>query len=121
MSPLPAAGSTAGYVCRATTEHADCHSSSVHSRAPTDAQAAAACGAVTLVHGITPGFAHGLLAAVPCELPVAPGRDASYAMIWRPLPIATQAWPERLPVSAPSSTVPLQLSSRPLHDSGPEA
>ena len=41
-----------------TTEHAWCHSDSVQRRALTEAQAAWACGYVTLVHGSAPVREH---------------------------------------------------------------
>jgi hypothetical protein len=86
--------------------------------------AARASAQVTLVHGLTPSTEHGLLVSVPAFAAVAFGRDASYAMT-STLPSAaprftTSTLPTALapePGTAKLSTVPSQLSSRPLQTS----
>src|SRR6185312_10188608 len=53
--------------------HVRCHSSSLHSVAPIDAQAATACGYVTLTHGCTPFLLHACAVTVPESAAVASG------------------------------------------------
>src|SRR5690606_16339376 len=109
---VPGPGPATGYTGGGT--HVRCHSASVHSRPPTDAHAACACGYVTFVHGCTPGREHACACSPPPLAAVASGRDASYFMIsTAESGIATHSWPGRSPDAAPSSIVPLQSLSRP--------
>src|SRR3569623_432475 len=53
--------------------HVRCHSSSEHSVAPIDAQAATACGYVTLTHGCTPLRLHACAVTDPASEELASG------------------------------------------------
>src|SRR5690606_17009974 len=90
---VPAGFTASGYVLLGTFEHARCHCGSLHSVAPIVAHAAAACGYVMFVHGITSSREHTMLSVTPVSVAVASGLDASYFIICLPPPMSTQSWP----------------------------